>query len=70
MTLKPEFVALALAQSTMMTTNGAAKGKFSMDTSRYSWVKRLALAVWVTRAGEVQPLQATGGWISPADRIE
>ena len=68
--LQHEFVALALAQSTLVTTNGAAKGKFSMDTSRYSSAKSLALAVWVTHAGEVQPLQAAGGWILPGDRTE
>jgi hypothetical protein len=27
--------------------------------------KRLAIAVWVTRGGELEPVQAIGGWLTP-----
>jgi len=47
----------------MTTTNGVAKASFILSMGRYSSLKDLALSVWVTRLGELKPLQATGGWL-------
>ena len=55
-TLKHEFVALALVQ-------GSAGESISLPRAQREGVSRLALAVWVTRRGELIPLQAAGGWL-------
>lgn len=62
--LHHEFAALDLMNIGMASTNGIAHGKFILDTSRYPSEKSLALAVWVTRPGELVPVQATGGWLA------
>ncbi len=55
-TLRHNFVALAL---------GAAPlgGDLALAVPNVAGVPRHALAVWVTRRGELAPLQATGGWL-------
>jgi hypothetical protein len=55
-TLKHEFVALA-------QTHGAPGADIALPKKEISGVTRYALAVWVTRRGELTPLQATGGWM-------
>ncbi len=61
--LHHEFAALDLVSIGMTTSHGVAHGKFILDTSRYVSEKTLGLAVWITRPGELTPLQATGGWL-------
>jgi len=63
--LNHDFVVVYLLQIGMATSNGVANGKFILDAPRYNSDKTLALTVWVTRAGELEPLQATGGWLVP-----
>ncbi|HVU25542.1 MAG TPA: DUF1223 domain-containing protein [Opitutus sp.] len=55
-TLQHEFVALALA-------HGAADAALPLPRKHVAGVARYALAVWVTRRGELEPLQAAGGWL-------
>lgn len=55
-TLKHEFVALALV-------HGAIGESISLPRVRPDGVTRYALAVWITRRGELIPLQAAGGWL-------
>jgi hypothetical protein len=55
-TLEHEFVALRLA-------TGALDRPISLPRTAVADVKRQALAVWVTRAGKVTPVQAVGGWL-------
>jgi hypothetical protein len=62
--LHHEFAALDLVNIGMTTSHGIAHGKFILDTSRYASEKTLGLAVWITRPGELTPLQATGGWLN------
>jgi len=57
-TLRHEFIALALVQ-------GAPGADLALATPKIAGISRRALAVWVTRRGEVSPLQATGGWLAP-----
>jgi hypothetical protein len=67
--LHHEFAVLNLIQMPMTTNNGTAKGRFISDTARYNLKKDLAIAVWITRGGQMEPLQATGGWlISPIEK--
>lgn len=57
-TLRHEFVSLALA-------HGAPGAEIALAAPKLAGVSRRALAVWVTRRGELVPLQATGGWLTP-----
>lgn len=55
-TLHHEFIALKLAQ-------GPLGQDLTLAVPKLTGVPRHALAVWVTRRGELAPLQATGGWL-------
>jgi len=57
-TLRHEFIALAWA-------HGPLGSALALPVPRVAGVARHALAVWVTRRGELAPLQATGGWLAP-----
>ena len=61
--LNHDFVGMNHLQIGMTTSNGVANGKFILDTSRINPAKTIALVVWVTSAGQLESLQATGGWI-------
>ena len=61
--LPHDFAVANLVQIGLTNTNGWARGKFILAPPRTNAGKTSALAVWVTRAGELQPLQSTGGWI-------
>jgi len=61
--LNHDFAVVNLVQLGMSTSNGVALGKFITGTPRFNTGKTLALTVWVTRAGELAPLQTTGGWL-------
>ena len=63
--LNHDFVAVNLVQARMTAGKGAAEGAFVLGTVRYTSGATLALAVWVTRAGQLESLQATGGWLIP-----
>ena len=58
-TLRHEFVALALLTARLEA--GAAQ--VMLPSAAREGVARTALAVWVTRRGELTPVQATGGWL-------
>ena len=55
-TLHHEFIALKLAQAPLGRD-------VALAVPAVAGVARHALAVWVTRKGELAPLQATGGWL-------
>jgi hypothetical protein len=57
-TLRHEFVAAILAQ-------GPLSGPVALPRREVSGAQRRALAVWVTKRGDLEPLQATGGWLEP-----
>jgi hypothetical protein len=63
--LNHDFAVVNLVEIGMTASNASAQGKFILDPARFHSGKTLALTVWVTRAGELEPLQATGGWIVP-----
>jgi hypothetical protein len=62
--LDHDFVVLGLTQADLSGSPGAALAA-SLPTPQAGapGAKRLALAAWVTRRGELEPLQATGGWL-------
>jgi hypothetical protein len=61
-TLHQEFVALALADSAMQP--GQATESADLPVPAAPGAQRRALAAWVTRAGQLEPVQATGGWLN------
>ena len=63
--LHHEFVVLDLIQIGMGGNTGASHGKFILDPKKFPSEKSLAMTVWVTVAGEMMPLQSTGGWLTP-----
>ena len=62
-TLRQEFVALATAEYPLTAAGGVARAEFALPRAKITDGERRALAVWVTRRGELAPLQATGGWL-------
>ncbi len=64
-TLEQEFVVLAVAESRMEpgVSGGTFRAEFELPKPKITDGARRALAVWVTRRGELAPLQATGGWL-------
>ncbi len=69
--LKHDFVALTLVESSLVRQGNRARGEFGLldGPERKAWAGTwsgaLAVAAWVTRTGEFDPLQATGGWLVP-----
>ncbi len=64
-TLSHEFVVVTL-KSTALTTSTAAprfEGVVHLETPSIEIAPRLALAAWISPAGSLEPLQATGGWL-------
>lgn len=63
-TLQHAFVALALSEHLLAPTpGGALEATFPLPASSVTGVPRRALAAWVTRRGELVPIQAAGGWL-------
>lgn len=58
-TLRHEFVAVALERHALAD----GRASFVLPASTLTGFPRRALAVWVTRRGTTEPLQATGGWL-------
>lgn len=63
-TLRHDFVALRWEKAAMTRgEDGEWTATLVLEPRRDVAASRWALAVWVTQAGELTPLQATGGWI-------
>ena len=58
-TLRHDFVALVLTTARLK----AGGAELNLPKPAVAGVTRHALAVWITRRGELTPLQATGGWL-------
>ena len=61
--LQHDFVVLDLQQAAMKSDGAALRAQLRSNSAADPR-SRKALAVWVTRRGELAPLQATGGWLS------
>jgi hypothetical protein len=62
-TLAHNFVAVELVHCRLITSNGVARGDLNLNTTRPASEENLAVTAWVTRAGDLEPLQAVGGWL-------
>jgi hypothetical protein len=61
--LKHDFAALSLITRPFTKQTNSLEAAFIIDDHPKKVSGRLALAVWVTRAGQLESLQATGGWL-------
>jgi hypothetical protein len=61
--LNHDFAALSLITRPLASQTNGFRGQFVIDDNPKGITGRLALAVWVTRGGHLEPLQATGGWL-------
>ena len=62
-TLHHEFAVLNLVHAGTAVTNGVVRGKFYLPAPAAPAGTTRALAVWLTREGALEPVQATGGWL-------
>jgi len=63
-TLHHEFVALALADAPLQAGPDGATAELRLPPAANPDAERRALAAWVTPAGRLEPVQATGGWLN------
>lgn len=69
--LDHDFVVLTLVESPLVRRGDRAHAEFRLPDGPEpkvwagTWSGTLAVAAWVTRTGEFEPLQATGGWLEP-----
>jgi hypothetical protein len=63
-TLKHDFVVLTLTNAPLAKRDGGVGCELHLPAPNNAKSGRLALAVWVTEAGKLEPLQATGGWVT------
>ncbi len=61
--LAHNFVALKLWKQTFSRHGENLSGEFVLNPPSREKTSARALAVWVTRAGELAPVQAVGGWL-------
>ncbi len=66
--LQHDFVVLTLTRAAPKRSGDLFQAELSLlPPSRFS-MKRLAIAIWVTRHNDLSPLQALGGWLPPANQ--
>jgi hypothetical protein len=61
--LNHDFVVIALTANSLSKEGEHLVGELKFDRRDKTASKRLAIAVWVTRAGNLDPVQAVGGWL-------
>jgi hypothetical protein len=62
--LHHDFVALTWVKAPLSERKERWDGEFAFNSVNQAATAKLALAVWVTRAGQLEPLQAVGGWLN------
>lgn len=64
-TLRHDFVVVSLSTAPLQRQNDGLEGPldFPLPTRALTGRGSVALAVWVTKAGQLEPIQATGGWL-------
>jgi hypothetical protein len=67
--LNHDFAALSLITRPLASQTNGLQGRFIIDGEPKGITGRLALAVWVTHSGYLEPLQATGGWLPKPEKM-
>jgi hypothetical protein len=68
--LEHDFVVLTLISRPLVHKNGEFQGAFVMPVEQKNLKGRLGLAVWVTRRGRPEPVQAVGGWLENSEKTK
>ena len=63
--LDHDFVVLTMHSAPAEGTGDVLIAEISSTPPARFAPKRMAIAVWVTRRGELEPIQAVGGWLTP-----
>ena len=66
--LQHDFAALSLTTHPLVSGTNGFRGTFVIDSNPKGISGHLALAAWVTHSGRLEPLQATGGWLSVPEK--
>jgi len=61
--LNHDFAVLSLITRPLTSQNNGFQGTFIIDPHPKGITGRFALAMWVTSSGQLEPLQAAGGWL-------
>src|SRR4051794_17670621 len=61
--LTHNFVVLVTSDESLTNNSGVLEGEFVLTRNPKQTSGRLALAVWLTSKGKLEPIQATGGWL-------
>ena len=64
LTLKHDFVALTFAEAPMKHQSDEVVCALNLPVPPKVFSGRLALAVWITELGQLEPIQSTGGWVT------
>lgn len=59
-----DFAVITLTKQSLSLHDGAWRGEITLPTPLKAFAGRLALVLWINRAGQMQPIQATGCWLS------
>jgi len=62
--LSHDFVVLTFVKASLLRNGDVAQGDFAIPVRPNTAGGSLALAVWITLAGHLEPLQVTGGWLA------
>jgi hypothetical protein len=62
--LPHDFAVLTLTTAPLVRSGNVAQGEFALRKPRGATESDIALAVWITPVGRLEPLQATGGWLA------
>jgi hypothetical protein len=68
--LRHDFVALALINRPLVHQSDGFQTAFTIPAEQKTPPGRLALAVWATRHGRLEPVQAVGGWLVPEEKTK
>jgi hypothetical protein len=68
--LTHDFVVLTLIEQPLTSRQDGFQGTFFLNTNPKPMDGALALAVWVTPSGQMQPVQAVGGWLTGPNRSQ
>jgi len=67
--LTHDFAALSLVTCPLASQTNGFQGTFIIDANPKGMAGRLSLAVWVKHGKRLEPLQATGGWLPPMEKM-
>jgi hypothetical protein len=66
--LEHDFVVLTLVNQPLVHGKDGYQGTFNLAPEQKPQEGRLALAVWTTQTGRLEPVQSVGGWLAPSEK--